>query len=285
MPETIDFTFPVSFHPGENDSSNGVGLLHPRFSFVPPTLPKDTIHIQEAKSLFEGHSYSPTGPFQNALSRSNPDWYTGIFMIILVLFVSVRIVWGKRYRQIYSAFVASRFLSQLSREGGVFYHKGSITLFISFSMISGMMFYAFGISLGLISANILYYAIITACVAAIYLLKLLLFSFLGSIFQAEKELREYLQHVFIFNEIIGLLIFVPVLFSFYTHSVISLAGLQISGGLMVLIYFFRLIRGVMIISRHIKFSKFHLFLYLCTLEILPMLTLIKFARIFTGDLI
>ena len=52
--------------------------------------------------------------------------------------------------------------------------------------------------------------------------------------------------------------------------------------IIVLIYFFRISREIIIGFTVINFSVLHLILYLCTLEILPMIVL---AKILTGNMI
>jgi hypothetical protein len=50
----------------------------------------------------------------------------------------------------------------------------------------------------------------------------------------------------------------------------------VAGGVFVLFYAVRLIKGIFIGMETRNFSAFHLFLYLCALEILPLIVLITF---------
>ena len=117
---------------------------------------------------------------------------------------------------------------------------------------------------------------IAGVIILIYLIKAISFNLFSQIIKLEKEFSVYLTNVVIFNEAIGL-IFIPfivllIYMPFENKKWIYVIAIT----LFAILYIYRFIRGIIIITSSTKFSKFYLFLYLCTLEILPSLLLIKY---------
>ena len=120
--------------------------------------------------------------------------------------------------------------------------------------------------------------IYTVAILAVYTLKTIVCKFLGYVFLVQDEFDEYLHNVNLFNKNIGLILFpVVVLYPFINDSikpVILYSGLFFAAGLFIL----RLHRGFQIIMKK-GISFFYLILYLCAIEILPILILLKFTGV------
>jgi hypothetical protein len=102
---------------------------------------------------------------------------------------------------------------------------------------------------------------------------------LSALFNTGEHSRELLANMYLYNLFAGIVL-MPLLacMAFAQQEVffyITLATIS-------LIYTFRILREALIGFTVIKFSVFHLFLYLCTLEILPMIVL---AKILTRNMI
>jgi len=85
--------------------------------------------------------------------------------------------------------------------------------------------------------------------------------------------KEYIQNILIYNLVLGILLLPLLLLIIYTYHELFLF---IAGGLAIFILGLRFIRGIAIGLSDSKFSLIHLFLYLCTLEILPLAFAAKF---------
>ncbi|MDR0815144.1 MAG: DUF4271 domain-containing protein [Bacteroidales bacterium] len=111
-------------------------------------------------------------------------------------------------------------------------------------------------------------------VAAVLVLygNILIWQCFGNIFLIQNVVKEYVYNMFLFNSVQGLFIFPLLLFipfapsSLYmTYAVIATLGL---------IYFSRILRFFQIIHAK-KVPAFYFILYLCTLEFLPFVVLVK----------
>jgi hypothetical protein len=92
-------------------------------------------------------------------------------------------------------------------------------------------------------------------------------------FKNKETAKEYIQNILIYNLVLGILLLPVLLLIIYTYHELFL---YVAGGLVLIMIFLRFIRGVAIGLSDSKFSLFHLFLYLCTLEILPLVIAAKF---------
>jgi hypothetical protein len=98
---------------------------------------------------------------------------------------------------------------------------------------------------------------------------------LGWTFRNFEVTSQYLMSSMAYNFIIGIAVLPFLVVNTYTHSDIVL---YISLGMTAILYLVRLVRGIVIGLGDTKFSIFYLFFYLCTVEILPILAIIKVAK-------
>jgi hypothetical protein len=108
---------------------------------------------------------------------------------------------------------------------------------------------------------------------ALSLLKILVIWLTGITFKNTDTAKEYIQNIMIYNLAMGILLLPLLLLIIYTYHELFL---YIAGGLALILIGLRFIRGIAIGLSDSKFSLFHLFLYLCTLEILPLAFAAKF---------
>lgn len=108
---------------------------------------------------------------------------------------------------------------------------------------------------------------------AFSLLKILVIWLTSVTFKNTETAKEYIQNILIYNLVLSILLLPLLLLIIYTYHELFL---YIAGGLVMIMIFLRFIRGVAIGLSDPKFSLFHLFLYLCTLEILPLVVAAKF---------
>ncbi|MFA4852523.1 MAG: DUF4271 domain-containing protein, partial [Bacteroidales bacterium] len=117
---------------------------------------------------------------------------------------------------------------------------------------------------------------ILAGVLLFYLFKMWLFNFSGFIFKTKKETSDYILNIYVFGQIAGVVLLPVIVLMSYLHSeTIIYAG----GILLVLLYVYSLFRGVVCVTYGVKISVYYLFLYLCTLEILPLFILAKIFNV------
>jgi hypothetical protein len=108
---------------------------------------------------------------------------------------------------------------------------------------------------------------------AFSLLKIFVIWLTGITFKNIDTAKEYIQNILIYNLALGILLLPLLLLIIYSYHELFL---YIAGGLALIMMMLRFTRGIAIGLSDSKFSLIHLFLYLCTLEILPLAFAAKF---------
>lgn len=109
-------------------------------------------------------------------------------------------------------------------------------------------------------------------------LKLLTIQFIGRLFYTQEESASYILVIVVMNCILGIA-FIPITLGIQLANA-PLNELFLNSGLIFfcLLYLYSLIVGWVSGIRNSNLSKFHLFLYFCSLEILPLFLIIKAIR-------
>lgn len=207
------------------------------------------------------------------------DWVVPVLLICFSILAWVRITYRKRFTQMVQAAYSKQYMNLLIREGGGAYDLINLSLGFIFICAIALLFFQFNESLsGPSSPGSLRFLLFLALAGGIViwlLFRLLRIRVLGWTFRNFEATSQYLMSSMAYNFIIGIALLPFLVVNAFTHSVIFL---YISLGLTALLYLVRLFRGIVIGLGDTKFSIFYLFFYLCTVEILPILAIVKVAK-------
>lgn len=239
-------------------------------SLLSPTIP-------HAQSFFTSHQLITQGIQPVPLKKYQPDWILGLFLLCFVLLAWVQVYYRRRFRQILMAPYSKRFLNQLVRDGDLFSERISLAMGFIYLITTSLFLYQLNELILVRDATGLFqgfslFTLITIFLLGFWLLKIGLIRFLSLIFRTSQTSREYILNILIFNILTGIFLLPLLVFTVYLKCVIFLWICVI---LFVLFFIFRLIRGFLIGISMTKFSSVFLFVYLCSLEILPLVVLIK----------
>jgi len=231
-------------------------------------------------SIFVSHKLSPHD-FRHAEPRQiQPDWIPGILLLCFFLLAWVQVFFHKRVTQVFRAPFSQRFVNQLIRDGNLFQERISVALAIVYILVLGLYLYQFNEwVLHLVIPGIsgfAFYGLILLAVVLVPVLKAGVIQFLGSIFKTKETTYGYLLNHFVIALISGPLLLAGLVFIIYLKSVTLLYAFL---GILALLFVFRFLRGLVVGLALTKFSYLFLFVYLCTLEILPLVVLLKLVFI------
>ena len=119
------------------------------------------------------------------------------------------------------------------------------------------------------------YAMIFIAANGYFSVKQSLYRLTSSIVQIKEEVREMVFNMMLYNSVLGIVLLLVVTVHAIAHEwsgIVQWVGLAI----IALFYIFSLIRTIYFSVRK-EVSIFYLILYLCTLEILPILLVIKLS--------
>ena len=204
-------------------------------------------------------------------------WVLAFIAFLLLLFAILKQTFTKHLTTIVQSFFSNRILSNLNKEENVFTSWPFLLLFVQFGFTIGMFFYLVAQyqQLSLVKTGFQFFLTVSVLIVVLYAAKILLLRLLGFIFNAQKPVGEYISILYLsyFNTA---LLFIPLVIAF------ALSPLQygsfyiiIALILLTIIFVFQFIRAAVNILSNYRFSKVYLFLYFCTLEICPILILIK----------
>ncbi|HNW97050.1 MAG TPA: DUF4271 domain-containing protein [Bacteroidales bacterium] len=231
---------------------------------------------RSGKSIFTSHQLIPSSFEVKKKEMTNPGWIAPLILFCFMLFAIAHYGWYKRMLQIFKAFFAGRLFVQLAREGGVYNERVTLLLFSSFIMgISIFLFQIANFYIGIPYSNwdsfVIFIQILLG-VTLFYIIKMLLFRFSGYVFRSVKENSDYNLTIFVFGQIAGVAMLpIVLLVTYFRSEWVIIMGLII----FALLYIYRFYRGINAISSTSKVSSYYIFLYFCTLEILPFIIILK----------
>lgn len=232
------------------------------------------------ESIFTGHSLKPSHQKNTFYEKPHFGWISITFIVLFTIYALVHASNSKKVQNFITSFVGIRFLNQLLRDINFFSERITYPL-LMISFASTAMFFYGVISLFtenalLLSGFVLFLKIFSAIIL-LFILKLFIVKISAVLFNTDKEETDYTSGVFLFSMFSGVfllpfsigLLYVPNLFFLYLGFIILL-----------IMFGFRLIRTFFFTTNESKFSRYYLFLYLCTVEIAPLFVLIKLVFLF-----
>jgi len=241
---------------------------------------KDTVQLQPPvflKSLFTHHSLIPKNFEPKPKIAQDQNWMVMILVFVLFLVAILRVYYQRKFTLFINAFFSKRFSNQIIREENALTQSTSVILSIVFLISISLFFYLVSLHFHhqLIGANELqkFGVIILACVV-FYFLKFLTNKLGGYLFKVYKETDEYIFNQFLVLQIMGLLLVaLCILLSYNTNInkefIIYTGFITLGIGFIV-----RMIKSFGIANTN-TYSPVYIFLYLCTLEILPLIIIVK----------
>ncbi|MEI7662686.1 MAG: DUF4271 domain-containing protein [Bacteroidota bacterium] len=229
-----------------------------------------------SKSIFTAHQLHPHNTNAIKTAPLQPDWIMGLLLFCFVLLAWTQVFYHKRIVQVYRAPFSRRFINQLTRDGNLFKERISLTLGIVYILTFSLLLFEFnvqilGLEFHLFPGYALFW-VITLANIAIMAVKVSLVELMGIIFKTRETTYNYLLNLLIFALLSAPLMLVVLVFVLYLKIHLLLYICLI---LYALLFLFRFVRGFFIGMTLTKFSYLFLFVYLCSLEILPLLVIIK----------
>jgi hypothetical protein len=212
----------------------------------------------------------------NQLNQINYDWLTFLLLVALAIFASVRTTWNKYMLHLFQSVVNNATSVRMFQEKNTSDLQGAFQLDILFYLVfSVFIFQLLNFSnIDTPFQNSRLFLISIGLIVAYFLIKKLIYRFLGFLIEKTGETKEYLFNMNNFARVAGIVLFpVVTVIAFYPFNNIEVpvfSGIFLVGA----IYFLLITRGFVILLNK-QFSIFYLFLYFCTLEFLPLVLLYK----------
>jgi hypothetical protein len=243
------------------------------WSFSP--VPADSVVTNIAT---EEQPAKPYGFVGKPIKKVEQDWMFFLILIGWTIVAALKFGYAKYIVQVFQSAFNYSMSSRLYREQGYSNNFGLFRLNLIFYLFLPFSVYLIARDNGVLSpgfSGIEYYLIVFLVANAYFLVKIFLYKILGSVFSQREKTGELVFNMMLYHNVLGMIL-LPVA---TTHSVVPAFGpisLYLVPGLIVLFYLMSVTRSIYFAIRE-GISIFYLILYLCALEILPILLVLKLA--------
>lgn len=198
-----------------------------------------------------------------------------VILLCTIILTLSKVMYTKKTIQIIKSFFVPRHFNILLRETEMFRDRIIFLQFTNFILATSFFIYLhyfkdYNVSLSksiitLVLNNILFIAVCT--------FKFIFISFTGITFKTIDKSREITLLNLLFCNISGIILWISLFFLCYSKILYVFEFVTV---IMVILYIFMMIKEFFIIIRQIKFSRFYIIVYFCTLEILPIILFVIF---------
>jgi hypothetical protein len=240
----------------------------------------DTIK-QVAVSVFSNHSLQPIDAIP--LFRNGTTYYWPVLFLFFVfsIYVYLNITNPKKLLQVFLSVYSNQASKQLYREDYRLAKSTSVLLSIGFIIVMSFLVFIINTYFAFILKGLYpfkQFLFLTAVITLMYIIKLGTNYFISFSTKNEELNNEYTFNVFISCQTLGVILLPLVIciqFSRYPTEWFLYPAMIICG----IFFALRFVRGFIISAIEQNVGILYIFLYLCTLEILPLLVLIKFLLV------
>ena len=208
---------------------------------------------------------------------ANPN-FLFVTISILLLFLTMLVVLNRSLlANIYRAILSDTFLKSVYR-----FQNNSQTLsyglfYLFFVLNAGLFLFLLlkQMKVDYFSSDPILFFVCVGIIASVYLVRHLVLKIIGVIFPVTKEVGYFNFTILAFNIFLGIAL-LPIngLISFSGDYIATLC-LYIGVIIFVILYSIRQLRGMLLAANFLTYQKFHFIIYLCTVEIAPVIILAK----------
>jgi len=232
--------------------------------------------------LFEGHVLRPVNASPLPLARRTPDWFTLTLVFVVLSFTWIRVFYAKIFKQLISAFFSNSISNQVVRDENILVQRASILMSFVFYLTASLFIYQVSVYYNwdypFLGEGFLRFLVVCLIVAFAYSFKMVLLKALGEVFELDRPVASYIFNIFLINNMLGLILIPVVVITAFVVTYSTGLIIQAGVALVIIAFIYRLVRAFTIWMTLPGVSLFYLILYFCTLEIAPLVIIVKLAR-------
>ncbi|MBW6484009.1 MAG: DUF4271 domain-containing protein [Vicingaceae bacterium] len=253
----------------EKYDTNFYNLNNKTYSKLPiREKPVTTNRTEEPKTLFQ--------PTTKPIGIEN--WQIIILFSCLFLIAFVKGVNQNRFKNMAKSIVSEQATFEIVRGEKIFFNQTNLLLNVVYlSTFSLFIFHFLYLQqkIFLFPFDFFYFLQIALFLTGVFIFQLIFNAILNFIFDTKEIQMEYIFNTSLFNNFLGVLM-VPLLFLIYFTTLQN--SVFFNKFILVVVFIVLLFRTIRYIKIGAKknISNLHIFLYICTLEILPLIVIIKF---------
>ncbi len=214
-----------------------------------------------------------------AAQELRPDWLLFVIIGSLVLLAWLKLFYNKFLDQTVQSIGNFQLSTKFLRDQNIFSRRVALALNLNFVVIGAAYIHLISgfFRIQLLPLNsILSFLAYAGILSGLLILRYLVSRILGHVFQMQSPFREYLHQVLLIYKNLGIALLVLVIGIAYLSQDLRIYLILLSGLLLLTAIIMRIVKGLKILLTHRGILIFYLILYLCTLEILPVLIFYRF---------
>jgi hypothetical protein len=272
--------------PLTNSTRSDTALTNSTNSAVFDTIIKDTVFKlnpieqiphRKVEKLNDNDASLTKQILFNPTSRLNINttWPSIVLTFTILLLAFTKAFGLTRFRQIYKSLFSFYAAHEVTREERVFFHRVNFSLFVIYLSNISLLIYYLTNTYKQEAATSFLFPLILLLVIIAYLVKFLSNAVLAYFFSHEQMIPSYSYNVLLYNYLLGIFL-IPAMALIYFSNINDYSLLKfVIVPLLIIALIFRFVRFFVIgISNNL--SIVYIILYICTLEILPLVVLGKF---------
>ncbi len=241
-------------------------------------VPLDSIFVAcdstvgvERTSMFTGHGLAPQHDTMILRTRTEmPAW---VFVVIIALCALLSLYYRTRkvkVAELLKSTIDMRVTDRILREAGLKHSGSQVPVALLLTSSVAMLIWAMAMP----DSGIGSYLILALGLSVAYLLRNGLLSGLAAVFGQRNTMMAYISGNYLFHQLLTLIV-VPMLFIVVYIPIAAKVGTIVVVVATALIILLRYIRGIQLFLTKSKGVSFFLFYYLCIVELIPLLVLLK----------
>jgi hypothetical protein len=244
---------------------------------TPPVVFKDT----SSYYAYYNHPFIAFGkaPVFMVMKERIPVSKDNIFYLLtgVLFFVAfTRMLFPKYFHNTFRLFFQTSFRQKQTRDQLLQQSLGSLLLnilfFFSAALYLTLVLEYYHLSIFPFWKLLLYSLLL---LAGLYIGKFLFLSFAGWVFNAREGAETYIFIVFLINKIIGVMLIPFILVIAFAEPALADAAVTASVILLIMLFVYRYFVSLKSFRSDLHINPFHFFLYLCGVEIVPLLVIGK----------
>ncbi len=216
--------------------------------------------------------------FNGTTSKTIIYSWQSLLLLLAILFLGLTKAFANnRFKQSLRALLNYGVAQEINREEKVFFHRGNIlstiVYFITFSLFIYHIKQVVNTTV-LDEDNFLFFILIFSSVIFIYIIKFLFSKILFFVFNEFNIANEYIFNISLYNNLLGVLLIPVLCVAYFTSYTFNDVLYYLFFPILSIVFLMRLVR-LFVIGNSKGISYFYIFLYICSLEILPLVVLYR----------
>lgn len=261
-----------------HDSIPNIHILN---QFIPTVTdnsirPKDKWKLKNPDIVFQ--NIKQKADDEVILRKRNDSWKSWMFYLLLslsVFLVFMRVSYAREFSEVFQIFKPLGINQQIFRDNFGIVRLGAFLLSLNSALTIGVFLFLVALNFHFIPPYWWLMCIALIIAGAVLVARFGVMRIAGSLFPFKKEINFYQFNEVQLNRVTGIVLLPLLFFIAFAPQLVSQIVMMVSIGVVIAIILFRYLRGFSIGGDYFAKHKFHFLVYICTLEIAPLVIFVK----------